>query len=301
LIFSSNLQNASYLSKDSGDIIMLTETEKQIRIDLDQFKLHLNIEPKIHLSVHFDTPSRKFYLSVIALVVNEMKSNRGVRSILLKTHQEVLALLNETVGEFAGSSTKGKLIPRIYKKWKSALPDMENAPLFRIVGRKKEYGSGIDKTYICSENEKDSWANLFEYKGSGENVRLRFSIDAIGAKPDSCSLIYKDYAAGKAWGQFISDLKKDRIEPASIDRMAYPLPEKPSIAVLPFNNLSDDPEQEYFSDGLTEEIITALSKFTNLFVIARNSTFTYKEKPVKVQQVSEDLGVRYVLEGSVRK
>ena len=90
-------------------------------------------------------------------------------------------------------------------------------------------------------------------------------------------------------------------EPASVDKMAFPLPDKPSIAVLPFNNLSDDPEQEYFSDGLTEEIITALSKVPKVFVIARNSTFSYKGKSVKVNQVAEELGVRYVLEGSVRK
>jgi len=91
------------------------------------------------------------------------------------------------------------------------------------------------------------------------------------------------------------------IEPASVDKMAYPLPDKPSIAVLPFDNLSGDPEQDYFSDGLTEEIITALSKIGNMFVIARNSTFTYKGKPVNVKQIAEDLGVRYVLEGSIRK
>ncbi len=91
------------------------------------------------------------------------------------------------------------------------------------------------------------------------------------------------------------------IEPASVERMAFSLPDKPSIAVLPFDNLSGDPEQEYFSDGLTEEIITALSKVPKLFVIARNSTFSYKGKPVKVNQIAEELGVRYVLEGSVRK
>ena len=90
-------------------------------------------------------------------------------------------------------------------------------------------------------------------------------------------------------------------EPALVEKMAYPLPEKPSIAVLPFDNMSGDPEQEYFSDGLTEELITALSKTLKMFVIARNSTFTYKGKPVKVKQVAEELGVRYVLEGSVRK
>ena len=78
------------------------------------------------------------------------------------------------------------------------------------------------------------------------------------------------------------------------------LPDKPSIAVLPFDNMSGDPTKEYFSDGLTEEIITGLSKIPRLFVIARNSTFTYKGKPVKVQQVSRELGVKYVLEGSVR-
>jgi adenylate cyclase len=80
-----------------------------------------------------------------------------------------------------------------------------------------------------------------------------------------------------------------------------PLPDKPSIAVLPFVNMSGDPEQEYFSDGLSEDLITALSQIPNMFVIARNSTFVYKEKPVNVQKVSRELGVRYVLEGSVRK
>jgi len=92
-----------------------------------------------------------------------------------------------------------------------------------------------------------------------------------------------------------------KIEVASKEKMAFPLPDKPSIAVLPFTNMSGDPQQEYFSDGITEEIITALSKVPRLFVIARNSTFTYKGKPVNVKQVSEELGVRYVLEGSVRK
>jgi adenylate cyclase len=88
---------------------------------------------------------------------------------------------------------------------------------------------------------------------------------------------------------------------ASEVNMAFPLPDKPSIAVLPFDNLSGDPEQAYFADGITEDIITTLSRLSDLFVIARNSTFVYKGKPVKVQRVAEDLGVRYVLEGSVQK
>ena len=83
--------------------------------------------------------------------------------------------------------------------------------------------------------------------------------------------------------------------------MAFPLPDRPSIAVLPFQNLSGNPEQEYFSDGITNDIITDLAKFRELFVIASNSTFTYKGKAVDVRQVSRDLGVRYVLEGSVQR
>ena len=82
---------------------------------------------------------------------------------------------------------------------------------------------------------------------------------------------------------------------------ALALPDKPSIAVLPFQNMSGDPEQEYFADGMVEEIITALSRIRWLFVIARNSTFTYKGQAVDVKQVGRELGVRYVLEGSVRK
>jgi adenylate cyclase len=91
------------------------------------------------------------------------------------------------------------------------------------------------------------------------------------------------------------------LEVASKEKMAFPLPDLPSIAVLPFENMSGDPKQEFFSDGITETIITALSKVPRLFVIARNSTFTYKGKPVKAKQVSEELGVQYVLEGSVQK
>jgi len=79
------------------------------------------------------------------------------------------------------------------------------------------------------------------------------------------------------------------------------LPDKPSIAVLPFTNMSGDPEQEYFSDGISEDIITALSKLRWFFVIARNSSFIYKGNAVRIKQVAEELGVGYVLEGSVRK
>ena len=101
--------------------------------------------------------------------------------------------------------------------------------------------------------------------------------------------------------QFVLRPSPSKTEVASKEKMAFPLPEVPSIAVLPFVNMSKDPDQEFLCDGMTEDIITALSKVPRLFVIARNSTFTYKGKPVKVKQVSEELGVRYVLEGSVQR
>jgi adenylate cyclase len=89
--------------------------------------------------------------------------------------------------------------------------------------------------------------------------------------------------------------------PPAATKPALTLPDRPSIAVLPFTNLSGDPKEDYFSDGITEDIITELSRFSELFVIARNSSFTYKGKAVDVRQVGRELGVRYVLEGSIRR
>jgi len=338
---------------------MVEEAKHLIKIDLNQFKLHIHLKNKIELTLHFHSPSRKFYLSMIAFVVNEMKKLKKITTIPLEKHSDLLALLNETVGGSAGSSDKENLLPRIYRKWKDALPDLEGAPLFKVLGRKKEYEDGSGKTYRFTEAEKDSWANLFEYSGSQENVRIRFSIDKLGAGLDDIAIIYEDYLNADAWDRFISNLmqkEEEKLKPAdpvpqdpetpvapsgkwkialrarwqwaalavaivlvvvafviwrayfyplpdrvaSVKNMAFPLPDKPSIAVLPFTNMSEDTKQEYFADGITEEIITALSKVPKMFVIARSSTFTYKEKPVKAQRVAEELGVRYVLEGSVR-
>jgi adenylate cyclase len=106
---------------------------------------------------------------------------------------------------------------------------------------------------------------------------------------------------GAAIWNFYLRSAASKLEPASVEKMAFPLPKKPSIAVLPFINMSEDPEQEHFADGITENIITALSQVPDMFVIARNSTFTYKDKAVKVQQVAEEFGVRYILEGSVQR
>ena len=340
---------------------MVKNTLPSIRIDLNEFKLHIDLKKRTELTLHFNSPSRMFYLSVIALVVNEMKQLGKITSIPLEKHLDLLALLNETIGGSAGSSDKKNLLTRIYKKWKDALPNLEEAPLYKVLGRKKEYDEGIGKTYVFTETEKDSWANLFEYKGSEENVRLKFSIDKIGASLDDVTIVYEDALDGDAWERFLSSLKgqvesvpemeavqflaevplspaspirklgqsrqfwvvavtmivviagvaamaiwKLHLHPASVkvastEKMASPLLDEPSIAILPFVNMSGDPKQDFLSDGITEVIITALSKVPHLFVISRQSTFSYKGKPVKVKQVSEELGVRYVLEGSVQR
>jgi TolB-like protein/Tfp pilus assembly protein PilF len=120
----------------------------------------------------------------------------------------------------------------------------------------------------------------------------RWRIPAIAA-----AVVVLISAGGVVWWQ----PWMPNVEPASIDKMALKLPDKPSIAVLPFTNMSGDKEQEYFSDGITEDIITDLSKVSGLFVIARNSSFKYKGKSVDVRNLARDLGVRYVLEGSVRR
>ena len=347
---------------------MVQRTHKLIRIDLNQFKLHLCLTSDTELTFHFDSPSRKFYLSIIGLVAYQMKKQGRITSISLKSHLDAIQLFNKTVGASAGSSKREHLLPRIYRKWKDALPDLEKAPLFKVVGRKKKFDDSMEKVYAFSEAEKDKWANLFEYTGSHENVRLRFSIDRVGVTLDNVIIIYcenPELTDQAAWQAFISHLKehteeqpkpekalgegkiKDadlpphqphsaprplrinrrwalsfvltgivllaagvavwkthllapRVEVASVEKMAFPLPDKPSIVVLPFVNLSGDAEQDYFSDGMTDDLITDLSKISGLFVIGRYSTFTYKGKPVKFRQVAEDLGVRYVFKGSVR-
>jgi len=286
---------------------MIQSSRPSIQIDLNEFKLYLHLKSRAKLTLHFDSPSRRFYLSVIALVVHEMKKLGKIKSIPLQEHLGRLVLLNESIGGSAGSSDKENLLHRIYRKWKDTLPNLEEAPLFKVLGKKKEEGDGATgKIYSFTDAEKDEWANIFEYTGSEENVRLKFAIDRIGVGLNETSIIFGDSQNADAWDQFISSLRKNgkkesEPEVASVDRMRYPLPDKPSIAVLPFENMSEDPKQEFLCDGMTDSIITALTKIPRLFVIARNSSFAYKGKPVKVKQVSEELGVRYVLEGSVQR
>jgi adenylate cyclase len=142
---------------------------------------------------------------------------------------------------------------------------------------------------------------LMESEFAGKVIGEKRFLGRISRKVSITAILALTIVAGGLISYYIYLHQAGRIEPAVVKNMAYPLPDRPSIAVLPFDNMSDDPKQEYFSDGLTEEIITALSKVPKVFVIARDSTFTYKGKSVKVNQVAEELGVRYVLDGSVRK
>jgi adenylate cyclase len=139
---------------------------------------------------------------------------------------------------------------------------------------------------------------------SGESVPAPIEAGNQNAPPENRRLIAAFVAVilvvvgGTA---FWFKSQEPKVEAVSIERMAFPLPDKPSIAVLPFTNMSNDTEQEYFVDGMTEDLITDISKISGLFVIARNSVFTYKGQAVNVRQVAEELGVRYVMEGSVRR
>jgi TolB-like protein/Flp pilus assembly protein TadD len=144
---------------------------------------------------------------------------------------------------------------------------------------------GLAATYSMMGREQEARAQAAEVL----RISPKFSVDSYAKR-----LTFKD--------QSVTVRFSDALRKAGLPVKApLPLPDKPSIAVLPFVNMSDDKGQEFFSDGLTEEIITALSKTPKLFVIARNSSFVYKGKPVNVQQVSRELGVKYVLEGSVRR
>ena len=157
------------------------------------------------------------------------------------------------------------------------------------------YGDGVNVAARV-ENECDP-GGVYLSGSAFEQVRgkTEFTFDDLGEKSlKNIDRPVRLYAARRAGEKVAAALSSETKKP-------LPLPDKPSIAVLPFQNMSGDPEQEYFADGMVEEIITALSRNKQLFVIARNSSFTFKGRAVDIKQVARDLGVRYVLEGSVRK
>jgi len=313
---------------------------ENIKLDLGTYEVLLHFQNrKEPLVIHFDKPARRFYFSLIALVVTEMKNRDEPEFIHTRKHEKTLRLLdNSLAGENASKTVEG-MWDKIRKAWRYKLPDLEAGTHFKILERNliPPYEKGGKYRYDCSDDECNIWANLLDYDENNP-WRFKFSINSASLSLDDISLILGDLRDNSAWHEFFKRLSKQpkavgrekRILPRWWKKAAYslisilivgaatwaiwnsymrPVPptadlglsDELSIAVLPFENISDDPKQEYFADGITDDLITDLSKISGLFVIARNSTFTYKGKPVKVQQVAEDLGVRYVLEGSVRK
>ena len=189
-----------------------------------------------------------------------------------------------------------------------------------ILGRNAEVPEDRRITYRVGINIGDIIIDGDDIYGDGVNLAAR--LEGLADPGGVCvSRTVYDHIKGKVDLGF-EDLGEQKVknipEPVQVYRVkpddtdtqgvahstageALPLPDKPSIAVLPFDNMSGDPEQEYFADGIAEDVITALSRFRSLFVIARNSSFTYKGRAVDITQIARELGVRYVVEGSVRK
>ncbi len=143
-----------------------------------------------------------------------------------------------------------------------------------------------------------------------KTYRVRLEGEVVRAVPPKSNRMSRQFVVGSVTAVVLAALAgvviwlepwTSPIESVPEEQIVSPLPDKPSIAVLPFTNMSDDPKQEYFAEGMTEDLITDLSKVSGLFVIARNSTFSYKGKSVDVRQVADELGVQFVLEGSVRR
>jgi adenylate cyclase len=205
-----------------------------------------------------------------------------------------IAARMQSLADGGGISISGTVYKHIKNKLTLRYEYLGKQRIKNIVGPVKVYRVLIEPETLGSVASRWKRAGVNYWKRVHPAFKILIALVAAGN------------ALWQLYPRFISRpvevTTKDKIiEVASKEKMAFPLPDKPSIAVLPFVNMSGDPKQEFFSDGITEDIITALSKIPMLFVIARNSTFTYKGKAVKVKQISEELGVQYVLEGSVQR
>ena len=313
---------------------------EKIKLDLETYKILLKFhDNKESISIHFDTPSRRFYFALIALIVIAMKDLNKAGYIHIRKHENTLKLLDKSLaGKHVSKSAEDMWI-KIRKAWRDRLPDLETAPLFKIIDRDliAPYEKGGKYRYDCSDDECDIWANFFDYDKSNP-WRFKFAIDSASLSLNDISVAIADLRGNAAWLEFLRRLS---IQPKAVSRekKASPrwwkklafflvtisivgaatftlwkfyvwhipatktleLPDKPSIAVLPFVNMSGDPEQEYFCEGLAEELINALVHVNALRVAARTSSFHFKDRRADLREIGEALDVETVLEGSVRK
>jgi adenylate cyclase len=235
--------------------------------------------------------------------VRTLEEYRGVISELIKKHRGrvVDSPGDNLLAEFSSVVDAVESAVEIQKELKAKNTELPG-------NRRMEFRIGINLGDVIEEGERiygDGVNVAARIQGLAEGGGICISGTAFDQVESKLGLEF-EYLGERSVKNIKKPVRVYRVKMASgasdlgMGR-ELPLPDKPSIAVLPFVNMSGDPEQEYFSDGLSEDIITALSQLPDMFVIARNSTFTYKGKSVNVQQVGRELGVRYVLEGSVRK
>ena len=322
---------------------------QHIEIDLNDYKIVLRFQnAKDPLILHFDTPSRKFYLSLIALIVHEMKHQEHSGYVYLRKHEQLLKLMDETLaGSYASATVEG-MYEKIRKAWHYSLPNLEEAAHFKIEGRDlvPPYEKGGKFLYDCKENECDGWANLFAIDDITNKWRFRFAFDSAGLGVSDITITFGDLRDDSAWDGFLKHLEKtsakslpdtnsESVKPAIrthpisrqllvatvglliillvggatlLNRYLWLAPpptesveaEKPSIAILPFINISDDADKDYFCDGITEELTNSLARLKDLRVISRTSAFYFKDKGFDLRTIGEKLGVENILEGSVR-
>lgn len=316
---------------------------EKIVIDLSTYKILLHFQNhKEPLVVHFDTPSRRFYFALIAFIVTEMKNLNKPGFIHLRKHENTLKLLDNSLAGQNASKTVGGMWDKIRKAWRYKLPDLETAAHFKILNRNllPPYERGGKYRYDCSDEESDTWANLFRYDENNK-WRFKFAVDSASLSLNDIWLKLGDMRDNSAWQEFIKRLSlaeelaadakevRKRIKPkrwyrASVTAVAIlivcavgvtiktlyspsvpptaelELPDKHSIAVLPFANVGGDPDKEYFSDGITEELINAFARLKGMRVISQTSAFSFKGKDLDISSIGKKLKVDNVLEGSVR-
>jgi TolB-like protein len=320
-----------------------------IELDLNRFTIKLYFQNLSDpTTIHFDKPARKFYFSLIALVVNAMKAREEPEFVSVRRFEKTLRTLDLALAGKHASQTVETMWDKIRKAWRYSLPDLEAGSLFKVFDRRtiSPFEKGGKQRYDCSENECDTWANLFLYDENNP-WRFKFAVDSCSLGLEEVSLKYGELRDDAAWQEFMqfvtaqvpgylqestaqSATARKRQLPPFWKKVVFPLAVVPillialvalryfskqsnihpsgeefakeiSIAVLPFDNMSGDQTQDFFCDGFTDDLITDLSKVPDLLVIARNSSFTFKGKTVKIQQIAKELEVKYILEGSIRK